>query len=71
MTLPMNNHFQSLAREKYSCAESISDAGARITSNVNLYTYFNGLSNRFGGYKCFMIVNEKELDQDPTEREVS
>jgi splicing factor 3B subunit 1 len=29
------------------------------------------VSNRFGGYECFMTVNEKEMDQDPTEREVS
>jgi hypothetical protein len=25
----------------------------------------------FKGYECFMIVKEKEMDQDPTESEVS
>jgi splicing factor 3B subunit 1 len=54
-----------LAREKYSGTESVLDARARIASNVNLYTKLNGLSNRFGGYECFMIVNEKESDQIP------
>jgi hypothetical protein len=57
--------FMELAREKYSGTESVPDARARIASNINLYTEFNGLSNRFGGYECFMTVNEKESDRIP------
>jgi hypothetical protein len=42
--------FSELAMENYAGAKSISDAGARIAPNINLYAYFNGISNKFGGY---------------------
>ena len=54
--------FTELAREKKSDAESVSYIGARIAPNINLYKDFNRLSNMFGGYKFFMIVNKKESD---------
>jgi hypothetical protein len=65
------NPFLVLSRGKKSGTDSVSDAGACIASNVNLYVDCNRLSKRFGGYKCFMTINDKEMDQDPTEREVS
>jgi hypothetical protein len=62
---------RELARDQYSYAECILDAGTHIISNIKLHKDRPGASIRFGGYERFMTVKEKETDQDPTEREVS
>jgi hypothetical protein len=47
------------------------DVEACIASNVKFHIDLNRVNNNFGGYECFITLNEKKTDRDPIERKFS